>query len=84
MISLDNGDIRVKGITELEQFNETLGTKFQIDGIETVAGLVIQHLGRVPKMGEHVEIGDIEFEVQRADPRQIHILLARQLPKTAG
>jgi hypothetical protein len=23
----------------------------------------------------------VEFEVQRADPRQIHILLARQLPK---
>jgi magnesium and cobalt transporter len=81
LISLDNGDIRVKGITELEQFNKTLGTRFAADGIETVAGLVIQHLGRVPKMGELIEIDGIEFEVQRADPRQIHILLARQTPK---
>ncbi len=81
IISLDNGDIRVKGITELEQFNETLGTHFTDENIETVAGLVIQHLGRVPKMGELVQIGGVEFEVQRADPRQIHILLARQLPK---
>jgi magnesium and cobalt transporter len=81
LISLDNGDIRVKGITELEQFNETLGTQFAAEDIETVAGLVIQHLGRVPKIGERIEIGDIEFEVQRADPRQIHILLARQVPK---
>ena len=81
IISLDNGDIRVKGITELEQFNETLGTHFADENIETVAGLVIQHLGRVPKMGERVQIGGVEFEVQRADPRQIHILLARQLPK---
>jgi len=81
IISLDNGDIRVKGITELEQFNETLGTDFADENIETVAGLVIQHLGRVPKMGELVQIGGVEFEVQRADPRQIHILLARQLPK---
>jgi len=81
IISLDNGDIRVKGITELEQFNETLGTHFADENIETVAGLVIQHLGRVPKMGERVQIGSVEFEVQRADPRQIHILLARQLPK---
>ena len=46
IISLDNGDIRVKGITELEQFNETLGTHFAPEDIETVAGLVIQHLGR--------------------------------------
>jgi magnesium and cobalt transporter len=81
LISLDNGDIRVKGITELEQFNETLGTQFEVDGIETVAGLVIQYLGRVPKMGELIKIDGVEFEVQRADPRQIHILLARQLPK---
>ena len=82
ILSLDNGDIRVKGITELEQFNETLGTQFAVDDIETVAGLVIQHLGRVPKIGELIKIDDIEFEVLRADPRQIHILLARQIPKT--
>jgi magnesium and cobalt transporter len=81
LISLDNGDIRVKGITELEQFNERLGTHFEVEDIETVAGLVIQHLGRVPKIGELIEIGGIEFEVQRADPRQIHILLARQTNK---
>lgn len=83
IISLDNGDIRVKGITELDQFNAALGTHFSPDDIETVAGLVIQHLGRVPKIGELVEIDAIEFEVQRADPRQIHILLARQKPKSA-
>ena len=81
LIALDNGDIRVKGITELEQFNKALGTHFELEDIETVAGLVIQHLGRVPKMGVLIEIDGIEFEVQRADPRQIHILLARQTNK---
>jgi len=84
LIALDNGDIRVKGITELDQFNETLGTHFEVEDIETVAGLVIQYLGRVPKMGELIEIDGIEFEVQRADPRQIHILLARQSNKKSG
>ncbi|QWD63881.1 HlyC/CorC family transporter [Polynucleobacter sp. MWH-UH2A] len=79
IIALDNGDIRVKGITELEQFNDTIGTHFAIEDIDTVAGLVIQHLGRVPKIGERITIDGIEFEVQRADPRQIHVLLARQL-----
>lgn len=81
IISLDNGDIRVKGITELEQFNEALGTEFAEEDIETVAGLVVQKLGRVPKIGERISIEGIEFEVLRADPRQVHILLARQIPK---
>jgi magnesium and cobalt transporter len=82
IISLDNGDIRVKGITELEQLNEALGTQFLVEDIETVAGLVVQHLGRVPKIGELIAMDGIEFEVLRADPRQVHILLARQTPKT--
>ncbi|QWD77767.1 HlyC/CorC family transporter [Polynucleobacter sp. MWH-Svant-W18] len=81
IISLDNGDIRVKGITELDQLNEALGTQFAEEDIETVAGLVVQKLGRVPKIGERIAIDGIEFEVLRADPRQIHILLARQTPK---
>jgi magnesium and cobalt transporter len=81
IISLDNGDIRVKGITELEQLNEALGTKFAVEDIETVAGLVVQRLGRVPKIGELITIDGIEFEVRRADPRQVHILLARQIAK---
>ena len=81
VIRLDNGDIRVKGITELEQLNQTIGTHFAIEDVDTVAGLVIQHLGRVPKIGERTTIAGIEFEVQRADPRQIHVLLARQLPQ---
>ena len=80
IITLKNGDVRVKGITEIEQLNLALGTHFELTDIETVAGLVIQTLGRVPKFGERIQIGDIEFEIQRADPRQVHILLARRIP----
>jgi magnesium and cobalt transporter len=79
VLLLANGDTRLKGITELEQLNAALGTQFDDDEVETVAGLITHHLGRVPKLGERVRIEDIEFEVQRADPRQIHVLLARRL-----
>jgi magnesium and cobalt transporter len=79
VLLLANGDIRLKGITELEQLNATLGTEFDDDEVETVAGLITHHLGRVPRLGERVQIEGIEFEVQRADPRQIHVLLARRL-----
>jgi magnesium and cobalt transporter len=79
VLLLANGDTRLKGITELEQLNEALGTKFDDDEVETVAGLITHHLGRIPKLGERVQIEGIEFEVQRADPRQIHVLLARRL-----
>ena len=79
VLLLANGDIRLKGITELEQLNAALGTQFDDDEVETVAGLITHHLGRIPRLGERVQIEGIEFEVQRADPRQIHVLLARRL-----
>lgn len=83
IIVLANGDFRLKGITELTQLNETLETDFDDDDVETIAGLITHHLGRVPKLGERIRIEDIEFEIQRADPRQIHVLLARRLPPEA-
>ena len=79
VLLMANGDIRLKGITELEQLNAALGTEFDDDEVETVAGLITHHLGRIPRLGERVQIKGIEFEVQRADPRQIHVLLARRL-----
>lgn len=84
---LKNGDHRIKGMTELDRFNEVFQTQFAADDIQTVAGLVIQHLGRVPKFGERVRLEGCEFEVQRADPRQVHILLMRRItpnPNTAA
>ena len=66
-------------MTELEQLNDELKTDFSAEDVETVAGLVIQHLGRVPKFGERVRMNGFEFEVQRADPRQVHILLMRRI-----
>ena len=77
--SMANGDYRVKGLTELYQFNQMIGASFEDSEVETVAGLVIHHLGRVPKFGERIRIDGIEFEVQRADPRQIHILVVRRI-----
>jgi magnesium and cobalt transporter len=41
----------------------------------------MQEIGRVPKRGEIVELAGLRFEIQRADPRQIHILIVNQIPQ---
>ena len=79
IISLDNNTMRIKGITELEQVNTALQSQFHLENIETIGGFISQYLGRVPKLGEKLNIAGIEFEIQRADSRQIHILIARRL-----
>jgi len=82
IIAEEDGRYRVKGLTEITQFNETFGTHYSNDGFDTVGGLVTHGLGRVPKRGDAIEIGEMRFEVLRADARQAHLFLVSRVPKT--
>jgi magnesium and cobalt transporter len=75
-VVLDNaGRYRVKAITEIEDFNEAFGTEFATEHFDTVGGLVIHHLGRLPKRNEVVVIDGLRIQVLRADSRRVHTLL---------
>ncbi len=75
-IVLDNtGRYRVKAITEIADFNSAFNTQLPDDEFDTIGGLVIQHLGRLPKRGETVQIGNLRIQVLRADSRRVHTLL---------
>jgi len=71
---------RIKALTELDQFNEALGTELSNDEVDTIGGYVIDHLARMPHKSEIVQIGNLKFEILRADARQIHVLLVEKLP----
>jgi len=74
---------RVKALTEIEQFNDTLGTRYSDEDVDTIGGLVANHLGRVPRKGDAFEIDHMRFEILRADARQVHVLLVEKLPPVA-
>lgn len=73
---------RIKALTEIEQFNEELGTSLSSPDVDTIGGLVSDHLGRMPHKGEMLDIGNLRFEVLRADARHIHVLLVEKLPSS--
>lgn len=87
-IVLDNtGRYRVKAITEIADFNQAFNTALPDDDFDTIGGLVIQHLGRLPKRGETVHIGNLRIQVLRADSRRVHTLLVdpqKDLPLAAA
>jgi magnesium and cobalt transporter len=64
----------VRGATRIAEFNEHFATAFSDLEFDTVAGLVMQELGRVPRRGEAVTIGAFEFRVLRTDRRRIDSL----------
>lgn len=75
-IVLDNsGSYRVKALTEIEDFNAAFGTNYSDEHFDTVGGLVIHHLGRLPKRNEVIDIEGLRFQILRADSRRVHTLL---------
>jgi magnesium and cobalt transporter len=75
-IVLDNtGRYRVKATTKIADFNSAFGTNFASDEVDTVGGLVIHQLGRLPKRKEHISIAGLHLQVLRADSRRVHTVL---------
>ncbi|WP_227816345.1 HlyC/CorC family transporter [Nitrogeniibacter aestuarii] len=80
-IRLDHaGRYRVKATTEIEDFNAAFEKQFDDEEYDTVGGLVIRQLGRLPKRGEVVLIDGLRFQVLRADSRRVHTLLVDKAP----
>jgi putative hemolysin len=70
-----DGSWLVDGAVALEDFEAAL----HIDplpeedrrGVRTVAGLIMAHLGRIPRPGEAVEVGETRLTVERMDGRRV-------------
>ncbi|HET9862991.1 MAG TPA: transporter associated domain-containing protein [Steroidobacteraceae bacterium] len=64
----------VRGQTPIEEFNEYFQTDLSDDEFDTVAGLVMKQLGRLPRRGETLQLADCELKVMRFDRRRIDTL----------
>ena len=64
----------VPALTRIEDFNAAFGTRFSDEEFDTIGGLVLHELGRMPRRGEAIEIGGLELKVVRADRRRIETL----------
>ena len=78
------GRFRVKAQTEIADFNGRFGSQLSDDAVDTVGGLVVHALGRLPKRGDAVTIGEFRFRVVRADSRRIHTLQVEKVAPTAA
>ena len=64
----------VKALTPIEDFNEYFGTRFSDEAYDTIGGLVMHELGRLPRRGEVLDYQGFRFKVQRASRRRIDVL----------
>jgi CBS domain containing-hemolysin-like protein len=75
---LEDGRVEVDARLEIEDFENYFNLKIEEKSYESVGGLIIHILGRVPAIGEKVSFQDLEMTVQDADNRRIRRLLVER------
>ena len=68
---LPDGSYRVAGRERVEELNDALEWSLPTGDFETVAGLVLSTMHRIPLVGEEFQIGRHTFTVLEADERRI-------------
>ena len=76
------GHYVVKAFTPLEYFNRFFSAALESKSVDTIGGLVIEVLGRMPRRNEKVLVQGISFEVFQSDRRRIHSLLIERKVKS--
>ena len=77
---LRSGDVEVDGLLNLDDFAEETGLELPDGPYETVAGFVAARLGKVPAVGDEVEIGGRKVTVTEMDGRRVARVRVSRLP----
>jgi len=64
----------VQALTPLNDFNEFFKTDFQEEDVDTVGGLMLKKLSRLPKRGEVIVLAPLKIKVIEASKRGIQTL----------
>jgi CBS domain containing-hemolysin-like protein len=71
IIRLGDGSISVDAKLEIEELESYLDIEIEKENFETVGGFIFHLLGRVPKVGERVDFGDLRITIESTDGRRI-------------
>ncbi len=76
---LEGGGFLVQALATIQDINEALETQFSDADYDTIGGLVVAEFGRVPEVGEKIELDGWQFCVKAADDRRLHAMEMHQL-----
>ena len=73
------GTVRIDAAESVDILEELLGLEVAPGPYKTVAGLVLERLGEIPKVGDEVEIDGYRFRVAEMDDLRIALVEARRM-----
>lgn len=78
-------EVRVDARLPLDDMNDMLNTEWQAEDSDTVGGFVFERLGRIPRPGDQVDMGEYVINVLTAEGARLKQLsVVRMLPEDDG
>jgi CBS domain containing-hemolysin-like protein len=82
-----DGSVLIDGLARIEDVAEACGLPVDTevtDEVDTMGGLVMLHLGRVPEVGDEVPLGERRLRVEQMDGRRVARLRLLPPPTAAS
>ena len=61
----------VDALTPVEEFNKYFDSKLETGQFDTIGGVVMNRLGKIPQQGEELKLDHLLFQITRSDGRRI-------------
>ena len=79
-----HGSFIFAGNVAVDDVSECLGIDIERHGFETVAGYLLARLGRVPKIGEIIDIDEVRVEILDGERRRVRRVRFKTTPSGAN
>ena len=72
---------RVDGSFKLDDLNDELGTKLESEDNDSVGGLIVERLDRLPKAGDKITIGSVCMFVEKVASNRAESVIVKIIPE---
>lgn len=71
---------RVDGSFKLDDLNDELGTKLESEDNDSIGGLIVERLDRLPKAGDKITIGNVWMFVEKVASNRAESVIVKIIP----
>ncbi|HFC30737.1 MAG TPA: CBS domain-containing protein [Oceanospirillales bacterium] len=68
---LSDNTYKINALLPIEEFNEHFSSKFKKDEFDTIGGMIVNAEGRLPEVGDEINLGNYCFKVLSCDNRRL-------------
>ncbi len=65
IVKVKDGEYLIQGHVSLDDVNDALGTEFDSEDYDSIGGLLLEKLGKLPEQGDSVEAGNIKLIAEK-------------------